>query len=273
MKIIDCFIFYNEIDILNYRINTYSDLVDYFIIVESKYTFSGNEKELYFENNKDLFSQYKDKIIHIVLDTLPYIYPNIDYDKKEQWINEKYQRNSIVKGINEIKDKLCNDDIIIISDVDEIPDYFFLQELKRENILIDINTPHILKQYMYYYNLNTYTGEWYHSKLLSYQLLIKLNVKNVTIDNIRMNFSYPIIDKCGWHLSYFGNIDFIRNKLLNFSHQEFNKEKFTDIKNIREKLNNQVNLFDKTKLKNIPINENTYLPYKYEKYLSKYVIN
>ena len=49
MKIIDCFIFYNEIDILNYRINTYSDLVDYFIIVESKYTFSGNEKELYFE--------------------------------------------------------------------------------------------------------------------------------------------------------------------------------------------------------------------------------
>ena len=55
MKIIDCFLFYNEIDLLNYRMNILNDVVDYFVIVESKYTFAGKEKKIYLEENKHLF--------------------------------------------------------------------------------------------------------------------------------------------------------------------------------------------------------------------------
>ena len=301
MKIIDCFIFYNELDLLKYRVDVYSDIIDYFIIVESRYTFSGNEKELYFENNKneEIFEKNKEKIIHIILDKLPFVYPNIDYDKNQQWSNEIYQRNSIVLGLNKINN-LKYDDLIIISDVDELPDYNFLKEVKLKNILLNINIPYSLKQDMYYYNLNTFIGEWFKSKILSFKLLNFLLENNITIDNIRLekinyqvidfllennitidnirleninNINYQVIDKCGWHLSYFGDIYYIRNKLRNFSHQEFNNEMYTNIKYIKDKIENQVNLFDTKKFKNISSNENSYLPYKYEIYLKKYINN
>lgn len=283
MKIIDCFIFYNELDLLKYRIDVYSDIIDYFIIVESKYTFSGYEKELYFENNKkdDIFERNKNKIIHIILDKLPFIHPNIDYNKRDQWKNEEYQRNSIILGLNKINEKINNklnyDDLILIGDIDEIPDYFFLKEVKMDTVLLDINIPYVLKQYMYYYNLNTFVGHWFHSKLLSYKLLMIFINDNITINNIRLgeinNINYNIIDKCGWHLSYFGDIYFIRNKLQNFSHQEFNNEKYTNVKYIKDRIKEQINLFDTKKLKNIPLSKNLYLPYKHEIYLTKYVNN
>jgi beta-1,4-mannosyl-glycoprotein beta-1,4-N-acetylglucosaminyltransferase len=289
MRIIDCFIFYNELDLLKYRIDVYSEVVDYFVIVESKYTFSGFEKELYYENNKndEIFERNKDKIIHIILDQLPYIYPNIDYNKKHQWINEEYQRNSILLGIDKINnilidksnnslniDTLNNDDLIIINDVDEFTDYFLLQELKRETVLLDTNIVNVLKQDMYYYNLNTFNGDWYHSKLLSYKLLKYLINNGKTVNSIRIEkqkINYRIIERAGWHLSYFGDMYYIRNKLRNFSHQEFNIEKYTNIKTIKDKIQGQTNLFDNKKLKNIPLSQNTYLPYKYEIYLQKYI--
>ena len=77
-KIIDCFIFYNELDLLMYRLNILNNVVDCFIIVESKYTFSGKEKNLLYEENKHLFESFAHKIIHIVLCDFPYKYPNID---------------------------------------------------------------------------------------------------------------------------------------------------------------------------------------------------
>ena len=83
MKIVDCFIFYNELDMLQYRLDTIFNCVDYFIIVESRYTHSGKEKTLYYNDNKHLFESFNSKIIHIVLDELPFKYPNIDYLKNE----------------------------------------------------------------------------------------------------------------------------------------------------------------------------------------------
>ena len=93
VKIIDCFTFYNEVDILNYRLNILNDVVDYFIIVESTHTFSGIEKKLIFFENTSLFEKFKDKIIHIIVDDFPYTFPNINYEKKQQWENEYHQRN------------------------------------------------------------------------------------------------------------------------------------------------------------------------------------
>ena len=77
MKIIDTFIFYNEIELLTYRLSILNEYIDYFVLVEARYSFSGKPKELYYENNKDLFKKFNKKIIHIILDDLPYKFPNI----------------------------------------------------------------------------------------------------------------------------------------------------------------------------------------------------
>ena len=67
MKIIDCFIFYNELDLLTYRLNLLNNIVDYFIIVESTHTFVGKEKKLFFDENKHLFENFNNKIIFLTI--------------------------------------------------------------------------------------------------------------------------------------------------------------------------------------------------------------
>ena len=252
-KIVDCFIFYNELEMLKYRLSVLDNMIDYFVIVESKYTFSGKEKELYYNNNKDLFKQWLPKIIHVIIQDAKFIYPNIDYDKKEQWLNEKYQRNNIHKGIEYLK--LNDNDLIIISDLDEIPDIDRLKELKFTTI--DIRC---FEQDFYYYNLNSKVREkWYLSKILSYSYYKKIKL---SCDEIR-KLSAPIIKKGGWHLSYFGNELFIKNKIENFSHQELNNEENTNTNKIKYKINNQLDIFSRNDhiIDNIELADNNYLPY------------
>ena len=130
MKIIDCFIFYNELDLLTYRFNLLNDIVDYFIIVESTHTFIGKEKKLVFNENKHLFENFSDKIIHIIVDDLPYKHPNINIGNNDVWNNEFFQRNAISRGISYIKN-LDQSDVIILADLDEIPDPYTLDKIKK----------------------------------------------------------------------------------------------------------------------------------------------
>ena len=78
-KIIDCFTFYNELDMLTYRLNILNDIVDYFVLVEATHTHVGKEKPLFYKENKHLFEKFNHKIIHIVVDDFPNKYPNINY--------------------------------------------------------------------------------------------------------------------------------------------------------------------------------------------------
>ena len=142
MKIIDCFGFYNEFDLLKYRINLLKDVVDYVVIVESTHTFVGNEKVLYFDEFKKEFPSYNTtRIIHIIVDDFPHKAPDIelspDYNS-QQWINERFQRNCISRGLDQISD-LENEDIIIVTDLDEIPDPRTLQKIKGGEIDVSIN--------------------------------------------------------------------------------------------------------------------------------------
>ena len=114
MKIIDCFIFFNEVELLLYRLEILYDIVDKFVLVESEYTFTGKKKESFFGNNIEKFSKFLDKIIYINLENLPYLNPIIhkDFNIGEQWKNEFFQRDSIKIGLEKIK--LYDNDIIII---------------------------------------------------------------------------------------------------------------------------------------------------------------
>ena len=99
--------------------------------------------------NKELFKKFENKIIHIIVNNLPHIHPNIDFSKGEQCNNERFQRNQIPRGFDNIK--LDDEDIIIITDVDEIPNKNTLKTIKNGLIKINMNQ---LEMDLYYCNLN-----------------------------------------------------------------------------------------------------------------------
>jgi beta-1,4-mannosyl-glycoprotein beta-1,4-N-acetylglucosaminyltransferase len=266
-KIIDCFTFYNELDLLTYRLNVLNDVVDYFIIVEATHTHTGKEKILYFNENKHIFEKFKEKIIHIIVDDLPYKYPNIDINDMQQWSNENFQRNAISRGLERV-DILNDKDLIIISDLDEIPDARTLCNIKCGDIIVDINT---LEMDLYYYNLNTrIIYKWDKCKIVSYN---KYKELNITCNNVR-HLNTKIILNGGWHLSFFGDSNFIKNKLNNFAHQEYNKDNYTDLSKIEERVKNLSDIIDRTyvSIERIDIKDNNYLPIEYDKYLTKFYI-
>jgi beta-1,4-mannosyl-glycoprotein beta-1,4-N-acetylglucosaminyltransferase len=262
MKIIDCFIFYNELELLEYRLNVLNKVVDYFVIVESTHTFVGKEKALFFNENKHLFEKFNEKIIHIIVDDFPYKYPNINIQNNEQWKNEYFQRNAIHRGIQNLKDS----DVIIISDLDEIPDPRTLHQIRLGEISITLNS---LEMDLYYYNLNTkFNFKWYHAKMVSYH---KYKELNKSCEEIR-NLPAKNVANGGWHLSYFGDANFIQNKIKDFSHQELNNETYTNLLNIEDKIKNSRDLYNRNlSISRIEIKNNQYLPVDYKTYLSKFV--
>jgi beta-1,4-mannosyl-glycoprotein beta-1,4-N-acetylglucosaminyltransferase len=238
-----------------------NNVVDYFVIVESTHTFIGKEKNCLFNDNKHLFKDFSNKIIHIIVNDFPFKYPDSNIDP---WENERFQRNAISIGLNNIKD-LSKNDLIIISDVDEMPDPNTLEKIKQGDIIVNIN---ILEMDLYYYNLNTKFGnKWHYCKIMRYCVYKFLNM---SCDNIRQSL-YTIISNGGWHLSYFGDKFFIQNKIKNFSHQEYNNAEYTDLEKIENRVKNSVDTFDRNgTIYKIKIEDNTYLPIDYDKYLNKY---
>jgi beta-1,4-mannosyl-glycoprotein beta-1,4-N-acetylglucosaminyltransferase len=254
MKIIDCFIFYNELDMLELRLNELYDVVDHFVLVESTKTFVRNDKELYFENNKKRFSKFLDKIIHIIVED-KYI-----PDTSDPWFVEHNQRRCIDKGIRQLN--LKNDDIIIISDVDEIPDSKTLLHVKNNNL---INGAYVLEYDLYYYNLYCKMREkWKHPKIINYGCYYNDYYCDPEAVRSTGTLTLPVIKNGGWHLSFFGDIEFIKNKVKNFSHQEYNNEYILDDKRIFKRIQECEELLDNGwEFDYIDTEDNTYLPYKY----------
>src|SRR5690606_38718308 len=113
-KIYDAVIFFNELELLKIRFEELYDVVDHFVVVEGSLTFTGNQKPLYFAENRHLFSRFEDKIIYVLVEDFP---PATSDPQRDSWTREIHQRNGIIRG-------LCNcadEDVIIISDTDEIP--------------------------------------------------------------------------------------------------------------------------------------------------------
>lgn len=236
-KIYDCFLFFNELDILELRLEILNDIVDKFVIVESTVTFSGKEKPLFFNENKDKFKKFEDKIIHVIVNDTPDDFINLPYVSnplsdadnvknrilkyvessegwgrhEKQWGRETYQRESIFYGINECLD----DDIILISDLDEIPNPKEILNLK--NTVSDSILDFKQKTYYYYFNLLK-EYNWSGTKCLSYG-----NLKNKSINLIRQNkHTTNIVENGGWHFSFMGGPERVKTKIDAYSHQEFN---------------------------------------------------
>ena len=268
MKFIDCFIFYNELDMLEFRLEYLYNQVSHFVLVESRVDFQGNQKSLYYNDNKDRFNKYNDKIVHIVLDNL-HITP-IQIHKKLSWqparkltplehsnsLREQLQRRSIDRGIQQLS--LSPDDMIIISDVDEIPDV---------NILTPRKGSYSLVQDMYYYNLtNKLADRWTLSKMMDYESYMKLR----DAQQIRLtNFEH--IENAGWHFSYFGNVKYIQFKMQTFGYQTGNSTFSSEEHLIQNSIDNNKDIYNRDiKFIHTPIHDNNYLPPNYKYFIDKY---
>lgn len=236
--IYDCFIFYNEIKMLEFRLAELYDYVDYFVIIEADRTFSGTPKKSFFAENISKFEKFKDKIIAgnaIVPEKF-----------KGKWDIEIFQRNHIRNLLDSLYPS--DEDLIIISDIDEIPD--------RNNLKVGS-----LEQDLYYYNLETKLDlSWRAAAIIEYKELKKYD----SIQNFRVGNNLPTI-KSGWHFSFFGNEEFIANKIRNYSHQEYNTEKHTNLDFIKKCISEKSDLFlREININSIQIKDNDYLPVNYK---------
>lgn len=209
-QIYDCFIFCDELDLLELRLEILNDVVDKFVLVESPRTHSNKLKPLYFAENKERFSKYLDKIIHIVADDI-----ETADGYGTHWQRERDQRNAIVRGLV----NCSNYDIIILSDVDEIPNPEIVSSYRHR---CDLGH---LKQSLYYYYFNCKaTTIWDKARIFPYTFLLKYSPQQIRENLPHTSSSIPFIyiENGGWHFSYLGGVNAIQNKLNSFSHQELN---------------------------------------------------
>lgn len=270
--VVDCFIFYNELELLKYRLTILDDVVDFFILVEAAHTFTGNKKELEFGNNRHLFKQFLHKIIHVVVYDAPFKHPNICVAKGEQWENEYFQRNCIHRGLDQLKNQLGPKDIIIIGDVDEIPDPRIIADIKSpapsstypqplDNVAVEMD--------LYYYNLlNRLDVVWRCCKVVAYEHYIK---NQMSCQSIRAAPIRSAIKNGGWHLSYFGDAVFISNKLNSFSHQEFNLPVYSNADAINNNICKGADIFSRNiAIRRVNLCDNPFLPPRYDTLMAQY---
>lgn len=236
--IVDGFTFFNELDLLEVKLNEMSPVVDKFVLVEARQTFQFNPKPLYFEENKQRFAKFLHKIEHVIID-LPEK-PKWKYDaKSDAWAREHYQRDQIVRGLRGCKP----DDLIIVSDVDEIlsaqqlrqalaernrgdliiflMEYYtgFFDRRRTDGLLIfgprmieysRMPTPQFLRVTRMYKNKRSSWKrlDYYHTRLRNWR-------------KFGIGADFRVIRPGGWHFSSFGGWQKYREKISAYAHEEY----------------------------------------------------
>lgn len=261
--IFDCFTYFNDDLMTELRLNTLDKYVDKFVIIEATTDHAGKKKKLNF--NIEKFDNFKKKIRYIVVDDLPKNTKPFYYNRRiwhKNMVREEYQRNQIMRGISDAKDE----DLIIISDNDEIPNLENLENFKFKNFAV-------FNQKFFRYKLNLlseaqtpYQGsrivrKKYLKGRITPQWLRHQYTKRIKPWQIHRYFTNPVvIENGGWHFSFMISPEKISLKMKAYGHGELNTKKFTDIDYIKERIANQMDVFSDTKLKKIEINE-TYPDY------------
>ena len=236
--IYDCFSYWDEDLLLDLRLNILDNYVDYFVIVEGNKTWQNNPKKLRFEIDK--FKKFKNKIIYVPVTDLP--------DGVDPYLRENHQRNCISRGLKNAKD----DDLIIISDLDEIPN---LENINFKNIK---NKLILFKQKMFYYKFNLLLDNmnWCGSKsckkkdLLTPQWLREIKDKKYPLWRIDTLFSNTkasdifFVDKGGWHFSNMKTPKEIEKKMRTYLHHREYDLKPLGTKKIEEIIKSKKSIYN-----------------------------
>ena len=256
MKIFDCFMYFDEEVVLDLRLNILNKYVDYFVIVESIFTHRGDKRKLKFNHKK--FEKFKDKIIYLIYDKEPNNIEEVLSNDSEEEKSRKYilnaslrensQRNFIINGLKNAK----NEDLILISDVDEIPN---LEDID----LNKINQKIILfKQDMFYYkfNLQLPNLSWTGTKACKKKYLKTpqwlRNIKDRKFSFYRLDIIFSktkyvdikLINNGGWHFTNIKTASEIEHKLKSYlHHREFDENPMTE-NEINEIMKNKKAIYD-----------------------------
>ena len=215
MKIYDCFTFYNEFDLLDLRIAEMYDHVDYMVLVEANHTFQNEPKHFNFKHRMKEY-EHLDKLIYIGVEDMPL--------SPDPWTNERHQRDSIMLALDEAAD----DDLIIISDIDEILRPSTIAQLRQGTSQIyGFRLP--LFNFKYNYMLVTQDCYSVWNGAIKKGLLESpedFRRQRHTLNTLGWQYSdstVSIIEHAGWHFTYLGGDDFARNKIRSFAHADDNR--------------------------------------------------
>ena len=291
MNIYDCFMYFDEDLLLDLRFNVLNKYVKKFVITEATYTHNGTKKKLNFDINQ--FQKFKDKITYIVVDKPPPNILNLIDGEPENVRGEKlilngmardyFQREHLSKGLERAKEE----DLILISDLDEIPDLNYLDFSKIDNKIL------LFEQKMFYYKLNLFYENfmWLGSKgtkkknFLSPQWLRNIKGKNYPKWRLDVLFSKKkysnlfFVKNGGWHFTCLKTPEELEKKLLNFAHHYEFEESGLKINNIKKLITEKRAIYDhhvdqrgykwsgKSRLKKV---DNDFLPSYIASNLEKY---
>lgn len=251
--IYDCFLFSDEIELLELRLRILDPVVDKFVLVEAPHTMVGTEKNLVFAENKDQFARYSSKIIHVVVDDLPL--PN---EHRTPMQVEHFQRNAMIRGFTGIP----SESAIMVSDVDEIPHPTAVMHHRHGHGLIGFPMT------LYYYYVNCRQEQlWWGTVMAS----AKTQLSPQDMREERANCSIRA-KELGWHFSFLGGVDRIQKKLASFSESQVNTPENADSNHLRRCLETGYDMFHRNdamfQKKFVPIDE-TY-PSCIRSWLKKY---
>ena len=259
-KIFDCIPFYQSNLLFELRVKTLDHLVDKFIVCEATKTHAGEKKELCFDLKK--FQKITNKIVYIIVDDMP----DKATLKGEKYPLYNYQINALSKGIVDAGSK----DLILVSDEDEIPNPESINNFDYKK-----NKYGIFMQKIFYYKLNIQNkSEADGNKWPGSRICFKENLKNFswfralkTKDKYSAFWKFwkekkiDLIENGGWHFTYLMDYKKISNKIKSSEHSEYNKFDFTNINNIKYRVENLIDPFDRNfSLDKINI-DNTYPKY------------
>ena len=240
-KIIDCFLFYNELDMLEFRLTELNEHVDYFIILDSDFDFAGNKKDSMFELNKNRFDSWKEKIIRIDCPELTIeLFNQINTEKYPQYKNLStdiinkdniifYMMIKLIETLPQLE--LDFEDIIMFSDIDEIPDFTTLDLIGDYLLFNSIilrqkrffwTTKYIDKDLSFGTSCHQYTKISRNPLVLDHFYKLKSNKK----------FSNNTFLDSGWHFSHFEDLGNLHKKLELINNREYS------LKDLKLKMNN-----------------------------------
>ena len=251
MKIIDCTTYYSEDLMLDIRFNILNEFVDKFIIVESKFSHSGEQKKLNFDINK--FQKFKDKIEYLIIENEPDgIIENIENSSEIKRKNSLLRIEQSYDFIMNALDDVNDNDLVCLSDNDEIPN-FNSEYFKKSN-----NDIFIFKQLFFYYKFNLFYDliPWYGTKacrkkkLLSFSWLRNLKNKKYPfwrVDTLFSNLKHmnlQIVENGGWHFTNIKTAKDIYTKLSNFGHHNEFDVSGISVEDIQKCIDNKIVNYD-----------------------------
>lgn len=263
-KIIDAFLFFQELDLLEIRLAYMDPHVDRFVIVEACQTFSGKPKDFVFEKHSQRFAKYLHKIEYQKLTdfhpdfasvqkylksagtpshqkVLAILEQHTHYPKTElHWVLDSYHRECIHLALDRIAEP---DDVVIISDLDEIPS---AELFNAPNLAAIREQPRVCRQREFRYFLNYFRDADWLGTIAGLQQVIgqqSLNLLRVDSKQAR-KIVHPVqIENGGYHFTSCGGIDMIREKIKSWGHQEFNNS--VVINNIEKNVRSGQDIFQR----------------------------